>query len=52
VKILGLLVVSGLLAVGALAAAQAPASEARGTAECSQTSTGLIPLTDLGKRRY
>jgi hypothetical protein len=42
----------GLLAVVPVAAAQAPASEARSSAECSQTSTGLVPLTDLGKRRY
>ena len=44
--------VSVLLAVGVVAAAQAPASDVRSEAECSQTSTGLIPLTDLGKRRY
>lgn len=41
-----------MLALAPLAAAQAPAGEARGVAECSQTSTGLVPLTDMGKRRY
>jgi hypothetical protein len=43
----------GLLAIVAAAAAQAsPAREAGANAECSQTATGLIPLTDMGKRRY
>jgi hypothetical protein len=51
VKILRLLIL-GSLVVLPVAAAQAPASEARSAAECSQTSTGLVPLTDLGKRRY
>ncbi|MGH3080997.1 MAG: hypothetical protein ACRDNH_07655 [Gaiellaceae bacterium] len=56
-KILRLIVASsllvvGLLAAGAVAVAKAPSSEVRSQAECSQTSTGLIPLTDLGKRRY
>jgi hypothetical protein len=40
------------LAVSPLAAAQAPAGQAGAGAECSQTSTGLVPLTDLGKRKY
>src|SRR5918999_818945 len=40
------------LAVTAAAAAQPSVGEARPGAECSQTSTGLVPLTDLGKRRY
>jgi hypothetical protein len=55
VKALRLPVVVGMLALAPLAplaAAQAPAREARGVAECSQTSTGLVPLTDMGKRRY
>ena len=43
----------GLLAVLPVAAAQgAPTREAGARAECSQTSTGLVPLTDMGKRRY
>jgi hypothetical protein len=40
------------LAVTAAAAARPSVGEARPGAECSQTSTGLVPLTDLGKRRY
>jgi hypothetical protein len=35
-----------------LAGARASIGEARSAPECSQTSTGLVPLTDLGKRRY
>ena len=31
---------------------QAPAKQARPNAQCSLTSTGLIPLTDMGNRRY
>jgi hypothetical protein len=46
------LLVLAILAVTPLAAAQTPASEAVGSAECSQTSTGLVPLTDLGRRKY
>jgi hypothetical protein len=42
----------GLLAVVPVAAAQAPAVEARPAADCAVTSTGLVPVTDLGKRRY
>jgi len=52
---LRLSVVIGLLALSALAATQAPARDAReasSEAECSQTSTGLVPLTEMGKRRY
>ena len=40
------------LALVPVAAAQAPAGEARVSAECTQVSTGLVPLTDLGKRRW
>lgn len=40
------------LAAAAVAAAQTPSGDARPTAECSQTSTGLVPLTDAGPRRY
>jgi hypothetical protein len=51
VKILRLFVL-GALAAASVAAAQTTAGEARPAAECSQTSTGLVPLTDAGKRRY
>jgi len=53
-RILRLLVASSVVlgSVAAFAAAQAPAREARPSAECSQTSTGLVPLTEMGKRRY
>lgn len=41
------------LAVVPVAAAQAPTSEARSSADCTITSTGLVPLPDLtGKRTY
>jgi hypothetical protein len=40
------------LALVPVAAAQAPAVQARSAAECSQSSTGLVPLTELGKRRH
>jgi hypothetical protein len=30
----------------------APAGQASSRAECSLTSTGLVPLTDMGKRKY
>jgi hypothetical protein len=40
------------LAVTAVAAARPSLGQAEPGAECSQTSTGLVPLTDLGKRRY
>jgi hypothetical protein len=43
----------GLLPVAVVAAAQGtPTREAGARAECSQTSTGLVPLTDMGRRRY
>jgi hypothetical protein len=51
VNALRLLVVA-VLAIIPVAAAESSVSEARSTPECSQTSTGLIPLTDMGKRRY
>ena len=45
-----------LLAVLAVAfwvsASVTPSSEARSQAECSLSSTGLVPLTDMGRRRY
>jgi hypothetical protein len=51
VKALRFLLFSSLALVP-VAAAQAPTIQARSAAECSQVSTGLVPLTDLGKRRY
>ncbi len=50
-KPLRLLLLSALALVP-VAAAQAPAVRAVSNAECSQTTTGLVPLTELGKRRY
>lgn len=35
-----------------LSTSDAPASANRSSADCSVTSTGLIPLTDMGSRRY
>jgi hypothetical protein len=46
------LLVLATLAIVPFAAAQPPAGQAGAGAECSQTSTGLVPLTDLGKRKY
>ena len=51
-RILRFLVISSLAVLPVAAAQGAPAREAGANAECSQTSTGLIPLTDMGKRRY
>jgi hypothetical protein len=43
----------GLIAFVPVAAAKAPAGEARSAADCTITSTGLVPLTDLtAKRTY
>jgi hypothetical protein len=55
VNALRLLVLSALAVVPVAAAAQAhaPAGEARSAADCTITSTGLVPLTDpTGKRTY
>jgi hypothetical protein len=46
------LLVLGVLAIVPIAAAHPAAVDARSAPECSQTSTGLIPLTDLGKRKH
>ena len=47
------LLVLSMLALVPVAAAQAPASVARSSADCTIRSTGLVPLTDLsGKRTY
>jgi hypothetical protein len=42
----------GLLALVPVAAAKAPTVEARASADCTQTYTGLVPLTDMGRRKY
>jgi hypothetical protein len=52
--------VKALLALAAAVAAvsaslsisEAPAQETRPNAQCSLSSTGLVPLTDMGNRRY
>ncbi|HXF97700.1 MAG TPA: hypothetical protein VNJ46_03690 [Gaiellaceae bacterium] len=45
--------VKKLLALAALAAALVPVSASAGpAADCSRTSVGLTPLTDLGARKY
>lgn len=52
--------IKALLALAAVFAAvsaslsisQAPAKQARPNAQCSLASTGLVPLTDMGSRRY
>jgi hypothetical protein len=52
VKALLALVAALAAASASLSTAQAPAKQARPSAECSLTSTGLLPLTDMGNRRY
>jgi hypothetical protein len=53
VTALRLLILAALALVPVAAATPAPAGEARSAADCSITSTGLVPLTDLsGKRTY
>jgi hypothetical protein len=48
-----LLTLAAAMAVAvALSTSSAPASRSGQQADCSLTSTGLIPLTDMGKRRY
>lgn len=46
------ILILAMLAVTPLAAAQPPNGQAVAAAACNQTSTGLVPLTDLGKRKY
>jgi hypothetical protein len=44
---------AALAAVSAsLSISQAPAKETRPNAQCSLASTGLVPMTDMGNRRY
>jgi hypothetical protein len=46
------LAIGTLLACAVLAASIAPSSRSSTKADCSLTRTGLIPLTDMGKRKY
>ena len=43
---------AAVLAAAAAAASNAPAEPTVAAADCERTSTGLVPLTDLGRRRY
>lgn len=47
-----LTLVSALAVAVALSTSNAPASRSQLQAECSLSSTGLVPLTDMGRRRY
>jgi hypothetical protein len=47
-----LALVVALAAASASLSKDAPAGAKRSSADCSLTSTGLIPLTDMGTRRY
>lgn len=47
-----LVLVAALAAASATLSKNAPAGANRSSADCSLTSTGLIPLTDMGARRY
>jgi hypothetical protein len=48
-----LLAIAAAVAVAAaLSTSSAPASRSQLQADCSLTSTGLIPLTDMGRRHY
>lgn len=47
-----LALVAALAAASATLSRDAPAGANRSGADCSLTSTGLIPLTDMGTRRY
>jgi hypothetical protein len=46
------LAIGTLLACAVLAASIAPTGSGSTKADCSLTSTGLVPLTDMGKRKY
>jgi hypothetical protein len=48
----GLLLTGGIAAVLAVSASVAPASRNTAQADCSLTKTGLLPITDMGSRRY
>jgi hypothetical protein len=43
--------VAAMVALGA-ATVDAPAEPSRSLADCARTTTGLVPLTDMGRRRY
>jgi hypothetical protein len=47
-----LLAIGTVLVCAILAASIAPASRSSTSADCSLTNTGLVPLTDMGKRKY
>ncbi|HEU5066317.1 MAG TPA: hypothetical protein VFT86_10675 [Gaiellaceae bacterium] len=46
------LAIGTLLACAVVAASSAPTGSSSTKADCSLTRTGLIPLTDMGKRKY
>jgi hypothetical protein len=46
------LAIATIAASVVLAASVAPAGKSSPSADCSLTSTGLVPLTDMGSRRY
>ncbi len=46
------LAIGTLLACAVLAASIAPTGSSSTKADCSLTRTGLVPLTDMGKRKY
>lgn len=50
-KLVFAIILAALLAVAA-AAIEPPTGSTAAAADCTRTSTGLVPLTDLGKRRY
>jgi hypothetical protein len=50
-KIFVPIAVAAAVALGA-ATVDAPAEPTRALADCARTSTGLVPLTDMGRRRY
>jgi len=50
-KIFVPIAVAAAVALGA-ATVDAPAEPTRVLADCERTSTGLVPLTDMGRRRY
>jgi hypothetical protein len=43
---------AAVLAIAAAAVSEAPAGPSIARADCERTTTGLVPLTDLGRRRY
>ncbi len=45
-------IVSAMAVAVALSTSSAPASRSGMQADCSLSSTGLVPLTDMGRRRY